>query len=273
MSVFPRRSRCVVVGLSLTLSAVRLQGQQDVDEIARQMSNPTLPLMNITTLVDYTGYKGDLPGAADQSSWTLLFQPPLPFPVSDEFNLIFRPAIPFLFNQPVPTLNGFESAGVNLGNIGYDLLLGGTTSGGVLRGVGLVGTIPTATDETIRANWAVGPEAVVGLMKPWGVFLLLGTQSWDVSGSTKTSRLGGQYALAFSLPGGWQIVSSAPFTYNWDTEQLTLPLGAGPFKTVMVGATPVKLGLQAWYYVAQPDAFGQEWQLRLQVQPSVRRPW
>jgi hypothetical protein len=252
---------------------LQAQEEPDVDEIARRMSNPTLPLMNVTSLVDFQTYTGELPGAGDQSSWTYLLQPPLPFPVTSEFSLIFRPAIPLLFNQPVFNGMAFESAGINLGNISYDLLLGGTTSSGFLRGVGIVGTIPTATDSTIRGNWAIGPEAIVGIMKRWGVFLVLVTQSWDISGTTKTSRLGGQYAFAFSLPGGWQIVSAPPFSYNWDTEELTLPLGAGPFKTVVLGSTPVKLGVQVWYYVSQPDAFGPEWLVRLQIQPSVRRPW
>jgi hypothetical protein len=131
---------CLAVGVTflLTLIAVNLEAQeQDVDEIARQMSNPTLLLMNVTNLVDFQTYKGALPGAGDQSSWTYLLQPPLPFPITSEFSLIFRPAIPVLFNQPVFDGSGFESAGVNLGNISYDLLLGGTTASGFLRGAGM----------------------------------------------------------------------------------------------------------------------------------------
>lgn len=275
MLTIPYRSLVFAATILVPLPVLHLDAQerQDVDSIALAMSNPTLPVMNITTFIDYTTFKGTLPGAGDQSSWTFLAQPPLPFPLSPQWSLIVRPAIPLLFNQPLPTPTGFQSAGVNLGNIGLDLLIAGGTPTGFLRGAGVVGTIPSATDERIRANWAVGPELLVGYLQRWGVLLLLVTQQFDVSGTDKTSRLGGQYVATFSLRGGWQIVSTGPFTYNWDTKNFTLPIGGGPFRTMMVGSTPVKLGLLAWYYVAQPDAFGPKWQLRFQVQPSFRRPW
>jgi hypothetical protein len=265
---------CFAIALLLFCHFALAQDEEvDVDEIARRMSNPTLPMMNITTFLEYQAFTGDLPGADDQSLWMLALQPPLPFPVSKTKNLIFRPLIPILFNQPVYTVNGFGSSGTNLGNIGFDLLYGGTNEKGVMTGIGIVGTIPSATNEDVRTEWAIGPEAIVGIARSWGVFLVLLTQSWDISGEAKSSRLGGQYAIAFSLPGGWQLVSSPPFTYNWDTKELTLPLGGGPFRTVMMGSTPVKFGIQAYYYVSQPDAFGPKWSVRFQIQPSIKRPW
>lgn len=271
------RLLCAVLLLSVLAGGSMLpppaHADTDLDEIARKMSNPTEPLMNVTTFIDWTKYTGDLPGAKDQNATLFLAQPPLPFPVTPTENLIIRPAIPFLFNPPVLGPNGFESAGFNLGDIAVDVLYGGTTPTGFLRGVGLLGNIPASTSPELRGEWAIGPSGLAGVIRPWGVLLLLVTQSWDVSGTVKTSRLGGQYSLAYSLPGGWQVVSSAPFTYNWDTEDLTLPLGGGPFRTVLVGEIPVKLGLQAWYYVSQPDAFGPQWQVRFQVQPSLPRPW
>jgi hypothetical protein len=240
---------------SLTWTVYAQNETVDIDEIARRMSNPTLPLMNVTSFFEYQAFTGDLPGADDQSLFMFALQPPLPFPLKNGESLIFRPLIPLLFNQPVFGENGFESAGLNLGNIGFDLLYGGTNKSGFLRGVGMVGNIPSATNADIRNEWAIGPEVVAGIMRPWGVFLILLTQSWDISGDVKSSRLGGQYAIAFSLPGGWQLVSSPPFSYNWDTKKLTLPLGGGPFRTVILGSTPVKLGIQALYYVSQVALF------------------
>jgi len=259
--------------LTFAICAFAQEEEVDVDEIARRMSNPTLPMMNVTTFLEYQSFTGDLPGADDQSLWMFALQPPLPFPITKTRNLIIRPLIPILFNQPVYGINGFESAGTNLGNIGFDILYGGTDKTGLLTGVGIVGTIPSATNNDIRSEWALGPEAVIGIMRKWGVLMLLLTQSWDISGDTNGSRLGGQYAIAFSLPGGWQLVSSPPFSYNWETKELTLPLGGGPFRTIVLGSTPVKLGLMAYYYVSQPDAFGPKWSVRFQIQPSLTRPW
>ena len=55
----------------------------DVDEIARRMSNPTLPMMNVTSFFEYQGFQGDLPGAGDQSMLMFGLQPPLPFPLKN----------------------------------------------------------------------------------------------------------------------------------------------------------------------------------------------
>ncbi len=243
------------------------------DEIARELSNPTSALMSLNSQIDYRSFKGTLPGASDQSAWTYLFQPVFPFPQASGANILFRPAIPVLFNQPVFTGTAFESAGVNLGNINFDLMYGKTTASGMLLGVGVVGTLPTATDPALRANWAFGPEVILGIIRSWGVVGVLVTQSFDVSGSTKSKTLGGQYFVALSLGGGWQLASSPPFSYDWDSKDLTFPVGGGPFKTVVLGSTPLKLGAQVWYFVSQADAFGPEWQVRVSISPVIKAPW
>ncbi len=67
----------------------------------------------------------------------------------------------------------------------------------------------------------------------------LAAQSWDLSGDDKQSRLSGQYTVALSLGGGWQLVSGPPYSYNWATKKLTLPVGGGPFRTIIAGSTPI----------------------------------
>ncbi|MGB5670852.1 MAG: hypothetical protein WBM71_09895, partial [Sedimenticolaceae bacterium] len=58
-----------------------LAGAQDsphnlsADELSRELSNPNSPLASLTFKQVYTSYKGDLPGAGDQSSSMTLFQP------------------------------------------------------------------------------------------------------------------------------------------------------------------------------------------------------
>ena len=67
-----------------------LAGAQDsphnlsADELSRELSNPNSPLASLTFKQVYTSYKGDLPGAGDQSSNMTLFQPVFPFPLTDD---------------------------------------------------------------------------------------------------------------------------------------------------------------------------------------------
>ena len=63
-----------------------LDGAQDsphemsADDLAKELSNPNSPLSSLTFKQTCTSFKGDLPGASDQSSNVTLFQPVFPFP-------------------------------------------------------------------------------------------------------------------------------------------------------------------------------------------------
>ena len=63
-------------------------------------------------------------------------------------NLFVRPAVPVIFSQDVPDPNGgFNSEGVDLGDISFDAALGRTLPGGIVVLGGLAGTMPTATND------------------------------------------------------------------------------------------------------------------------------
>jgi hypothetical protein len=133
--------RCTIIAfvMLVVLGGSAVAQEPTTDEIARELSNPTSALMSLNSQIDYRSFKGTLPGASDQSAWSYLFQPVFPFPQASGANILFRPAIPVLFNQPVFTGTAFESAGVNLGNINFDLMYGKTTASGMLLGVGVGG--------------------------------------------------------------------------------------------------------------------------------------
>ncbi len=262
----------LMVFVSLSSLAQENPEKKSVDEIAKEMSNPTLPMFNLAMFYDYQNMTGSLTGADQQNINLFAAQPPLPFPLK-KMNLIIRPLLSFTLAQPVYTEEGFESAGaVNFGDIPIDILLATTSKKGVMFGGGLVANIPTASSEEIRGEWGIGPSLLLGLIRKH-VFVIVLNNRFDVSGDNKQAVLGGQYVVAFSLKGGWQIVASPPFSYNWETKALTLPIGGGPFRTVMVGNTPVKVGLQFNYYVSQADPFGPKWGLRFNVTPRLKRPW
>jgi hypothetical protein len=248
--------------------------KMSVDEIAKQMSNPTLPMFNLAAFYDYQSMFGTLTGAEEQSTNLFALQPPLPFPITKDKNLLIRPLLAFHISNPIIGDNGFESAGsVQFGDIPVDILYAGTNmQTGVMFGYGAVLNIPVATSSAIRGEWRLGPSVLVGLMKKVIAVLVI-NNSFQLSGENKSSILGGQYVVAVGLGNGWQFVSSPPWSYNWETKALTLPIGGGPFKTIMVGSTPVKLGIQFNYYVSQPDPYGPQWGIRLNITPRLKRPW
>ena len=260
---------------------------KSADEIAKELSNPAGTLASVFTFVEYTEYKGDLPGADSQDGFTFALQPVLPFPVGDKGRrIIFRPLIPVPINQPVfDADNGeFDDADVNLGDVSFDLVFAGTEMkdkhNGFLWGVGGAGTVPTATDDDVGSDqFRAGPEVFGGIIRKWGTIGGVVNHQWDVGGSNDESHsvTAGQYFYALPLGQGVEISSGPNFSYDWKADRsgdaLTLPVGIGLAKTQKFGSLPVKFQAQLQYFVAQPETFGAEWLLKFTVTPVIKNPF
>ena len=57
------------------------QGEMSADDTAKALANPAGSLANLANNLTYRTFKGDIPGADDQTAVTYTFQPVLPFPV------------------------------------------------------------------------------------------------------------------------------------------------------------------------------------------------
>jgi len=256
-------------------------GSPSAAEIAAELSNPNTNLGSMNMLFDYVAYDGDLRNASSQSALRGTFQPSLPYALSDTTNLFVRPAIPIIFHQDVPNATGgFDSEGVDLGDMGFDALVAKTIpSIGVVLGGGVVGTLPTATEDSLGLDqWLLGPEVVGAIVRKWGVAGILVTHQWDVAGEDdyNTSITAGQYFYTFNLQDGWQINGSPTFSYDHKADSdnnLTLPVAIGVAKTAIINGRPWKFGLQYWHYVESPDLYGPDWQIRFVVSPVVKLPW
>lgn len=272
--------RVFVLSSALATSVAAQGSERSASDVAAELANPNTALGSLSFNFDYTAFGGTLEGADDQGSFLVSFQPSLPYPLGAGVNLFLRPNIPIVFDQPVPTESGFSSAGVELGEIGFDLGVGKTFSSGWVLVGGLVGTLPTATDDRLgKGHFALGPDALVAKVGSWGAAGLLLTHQWDLAGADDgedTSLTGGQYFYTFNLGGGWQIGGSPTFGYDHtavEGQRWTFPIGGGVRKTVILGSTPLRLAGEYWYFLAQADAFGPDWRFRVVVTPVVPLPW
>jgi len=282
----------------VVLAQEETQAEKSSAEIAKELANPNTTLGTMAFPIDYIHYNGDLPGAGNQNGFVLNFQPSLPIPISDGVNLFVRPLIPVYLSQPVYGLEGFEQKGVNLGNISADVAIGKTWPSKLITIMGVFGSFRTATDEALRSNFTtLGPEIMVAQLFNWGAIGVLVNHAWSLNGAdadsfsitalpdafwTTTegrqtaSVTGGQYFYTVNLEDGWQITGQPTWSYNHKAEKgsrWTFPVGSGVNKVTKFGKLPVKLALQYWYYVASPEAFGPQHQVRLQIAPVVPLPW
>ena len=255
-------------------------GATSAAEMANKLANPTAALGSMANNLTYTSFDGDLPDADNQDGWTYLFQPSLPFPLESGANILFRPGIPVIFDTPVPAIGGgFESKGVELGDIPFDLAYGKTFKNGLMLLGGAAGTLPTATDDALgKDQWLLGPELLIGYIQKWGAIGALVNHQWDVAGDDDfdTSITGGQYFYAFNLGNAWQINAGPSWSYNHKAasgNKLTLPLGIGLAKTTFLGGRPWKFQVQYWNYVESPDSFGPKHVIRFTVTPVINLPW
>ena len=255
--------------------------RRSVDEIAAELANPNNALGVLTFNFDTKWYGGELPGASDQSGFAMLFQPSFPYPLGPGTNLFVRPAIPFIASQPIPRGDGFESEGSAIGDIGFDVAVGKGFTNGWLAIGGMIGSLPTATNDDLGLNRTLlGPEFLLAKIAKRWVFGILVNQSWNVTHrddpAFDTSITGGQYFIILKLKNGWQVKTTPLYSYNRNAtsgNKWSFPVGGGVSKTSILGTMPWKFEAQYWYSAVAPDAFGSRHQIRVSVSPVVPLPW
>jgi hypothetical protein len=243
-------------------------------ELAAELSNPNTAVATLNFKNQFRWFEGDLPDADDQSSYTLLFQPALPFVLDSGDKIIWRPAIPFIVDQPIfdPEKLDFDGK-TGLGDIVFDLAYAPKTDSGLLLAYGLITSLPTATDDALGTDrWTLGPELLIGMVNPKYIVGIFPSHQWDIAGSGDVDiNLTSIQAFYTYLPGGgWNVGTGPIITYDWESEQWTVPLQINAGKTILFNGRPWKFSVELNYYVEKSDTFGPEWMLSLNIAPVVK---
>jgi len=241
------------------------------EEIAKELANPNTPLASLNFKFQYRTFEGNLNGANNQSGTTILFQPSLPFPLDNGDLVLFRPAIPLITDQPVHNGSTFESES-GIGDIVFDLAYAPKNDKGLLIAYGIVASLPTASDNLGSDRYTLGPEYLIGKITKDYVIGAFPNHQWDIAGSgNKSVSLTTVQLFGTVLPGGgWNYGTSPIITYDWKTDQATVPLNFNFGKSVIWNGKPWKLSMEINYYIEQADAFGPEWMIGFNVTPVVK---
>ena len=242
------------------------------DEMAAELSNPNTAVASLTFKNQFRWFEGDLPDADNQSNYTLLFQPALPFVLGNGDKIIWRPAIPLIVDQPVPVAGGGFEDNSGLGDIVFDLAYAPKRDDGLLLAYGIISSLPTATNDLGSDRWTLGPELLIARSYSKGLYGIFPSHQWDIGGSgDKDINLTTIQPIFTYLPGGgWNVGTGPSITYDWVAEQWTVPLQINFGKTVTMGGRPWKLSAEINYYVEKADPFGPQWMLSLNVTPVVK---
>lgn len=263
----------------VTSGPVSAQDAADADALAKELANPGGALSSLNNKLEIRWFDGDLTDADKQHAYTYIFQPTLPFPTDGGDIVIFRPAFAYLMHQPYfdASFPGFDQSSA-FGDIGIDLLYSFGGLAPYTFGVGVVGAVPTGTDEKITGeNWLLGPEMMVAETFDWGLAGIFAFHQWKVAGHgddfNKTSL---QPLFTYSLGNGVTVGSSGTITYNWNADHdgaWTVPVGLNISKTTSLNGKPIKYSLAAEYNVVRPDTFGPEWKVTFSIAPIIQNPF
>lgn len=281
-------SSCSTKPADISTAAIKPEATAKADagpsaaEMAKKLANPSLAIGQMTSHFTTSQFRGTLPGASEQDNFVYQFQPSLPFPVgSDGKAILFRPAVSVFFDQPVfdSVTNSFEEQSLEIGDIPFDLVYGGTSKSGFVLSYGIAGSIPAATSDKVGSDqWKLGPEILAGQVFDWGILGLLLNHQVDVAGDNQkeTNVTAGQYFYGIDMGDGLYFTSGPTFSYDHEASsgnKLTFPVGFGFSKTTKVSNRIWKFQVQYFYYVESPDVFGPQHQIRLSITPVVELPW
>ena len=239
-------------------------------ELNQQLSNPVSSLWSISN--QFNNF--ELNNGHWNNNWN--FQPVLPISLTNDWNLITRPVMPFYNIVPHPTASGEWERDAGLGDLALVELLSPAHSGNWLIGVGPTAIFPTAASGfTGQGKWQLGPTLLVGYLTKDYILGVFPQPWWSIGGQhgkPNTNQLNLQPIASIFFGDGWNIGYSGNILANFNATPgnvWTVPIGLGVGKVVKFGRLPVKLQLAVQYMPVRPDVFGQEWNVQIQITPVL----
>ena len=136
---------------------------------------------------------------------------------------------------------------------------------GWIWGVGPVFNWPTATDDALGSEkWGAGPTAVLLKQENGWTYGILANHIWSFAGDDDRADLNITFLqpfLAYTFPTATTLTLNTESTYNWDSEDWTVPINLQVSQLLRVGKLPVQFAIAGRWYAELPDG-GPEWGAR-----------
>jgi hypothetical protein len=227
----------------------------DAADLAKKLSNPVADLISIPFQFNYN----DGIGPQKEGSQTYLnFQPVVPFTLNEDWNLISRTILPIVYQEDV-----FPDAGrqFGLGDITQSLFFSPSKPvHGFVWGVGPAFGIPTATDDLLGSDkWSVGPTGVALWQGHGWTVGALANHLWSFAGEGDQPDVNATFVqpfISYTTKAAWSFTLNTESTYDWQTEQWSVPINFQVAKIVKFGKLPVQLFAGARYWAESPDDTG-----------------
>ncbi|MEM8632111.1 MAG: transporter [Pseudomonadota bacterium] len=234
-------------------------------QLAQQLSNPIADLISLPLQLNYDENIGV---AGEGSRYTLNVQPVIPISLNADWNVISRTIVPLTYQDDISPGAGSQEG---LGDILQSLFFSPKepTANGWVWGVGPAFGLPTATDELLGTEkWLLGPTAVALRVDGPLTYGALANHLWSVAGTDARSDVNQTFLqpfFAYTTPTAYTFTVNSESSYNWETEEWSIPINLLASKLVTIGKQPVSFALGARYWADTPDTGAEDWGLRFVV--------
>lgn len=250
--------RPIAASLLLVPAPFAARAESSANDLARQLSNPISSLISLPFQFNYDRGMG---AAGNGHRTTINVQPVIPFSISEDWNLISRTIVPIITQTDV--IPGTSQSGV--GDVVQSFFFSpkAPTAGGLIWGVGPVFLLPSGATGISADQFGAGITGVVLKQTGHWTYGALANHIWSVGSTTGGTRISSTYFqpfVSYNTPNAWTFALNTETTYDWLTDDASVPINFMVSKVTKFGRQPVSIGAGVRYYTDSmpggPDGWG-----------------
>jgi hypothetical protein len=236
-------------------------------DLAKKLANPIASLISVPIKSDYNFEYG----SKDGTNITTSIQPVIPFKLSNDLSLVTRTILPIAWQDDIAGNSGTQ---FGLGDTLQSFFLvpnsRNTALGDFTYGIGPAVTWATSTDRLLGlGTWGLGPTGVFLFQKSGWTWGALATQQWGIaetrSNVPELNLTLLQPFISYTTPDQWTYALNTESSYNWTSEEWSVPINFTVSKLTKIGQQPVQLqaGVRYWADspIGGPEGFGARTQI------------